>query len=325
MHFCTLAPYRPQDFRALVRLLHRSLPAEAVTEAAFARKVLLDPNFDPSGAFVAWNTQAEPLGFLLALARRRPLEDGPPDSDRGWITLFAVEPEARRQGVGTALLKAAEDWLRAQSRETVWISPYAPNYWTPGVDEDACSEGLAFLHRRGYATAYRPLSMDASLVGWRIPKRLETKERELAAQGIDLRPFCPDSIPLLNDFLRREFPGDWQRYARETMLEITAGRRPAEELWMAVRQGEVLGFAQSEGERFGPFGVAQAARGQGLGATLLYRSLEGMQRRGYHNAWFLWTDDATAQRLYRPAGFRETRRYAVLRKSLLLNEVPASL
>jgi hypothetical protein len=50
--------------------------------------------------------------------------------------------------------------------------------------------------------------------------------------------------------------------------------------------------------------------------VLLFRHLEGMRRRGHSVAWFLWTDDTTADRVYRPAGFRETRRYSVLRKSL---------
>ena len=85
---------------------------------------------------------------------------------------------------------------------------------------------------------------------------------------------------------------------------------------MAVEAGRVLGFAQSEGERFGPFGVAGSARGRGIGAALLVHMLAEMQARGLCSAWFLWTDDATADRLYRAVGFRETRRYAILRKAL---------
>ena len=117
-------------------------------------------------------------------------------------------------------------------------------------------------------------------------------------------------------FLRREFPGDWQRYLRETMQAIVQGQRPAEELLLALGAESVLGFAQSEGERFGPFGVASSARGRGIGAALLSRALDGMRARGHHNAWFLWTGDEAADRIYRAAGFRETRRYSLYKKVL---------
>ena len=53
-----------------------------------------------------------------------------------------------------------------------------------------------------------------------------------------------------------------------------------------------------------------------MGAALLFHVLDGMRARGHHTAWFLWTDDKTADRLYRSAGFRESRRYAVMRKLL---------
>jgi GNAT superfamily N-acetyltransferase len=317
MNVPAIAPYHADDLAAVVALLQATLPAEPITERSFARKVLLDPNFDPAGALVARLPPGEIIGFLLALARQRTLEEAPSDGERGWLTLFAVAPSARRQGVGTALLTAAEEWLRAQNRATVWVSPYAPNYWTPGVDEAAYPEALAFLQRRGYETSSRPLSMEVSLAeGWRAPEWVSEHQRRLEAAGTLFVSFEARHILPLTAFLRREFPGDWQRHLRETMLDLVTGRRPADELLLAVQEEQVKGFAQSEGGRFGPFGVEAAARGQGIGAVLLFRHLDGMRSRGHRNAWFLWTDDTTADRVYRAAGFRETRRYSVLRKSL---------
>lgn len=320
----TVSNYEHRDFAPVVELLQRVLPCEPITYSSFTRRVLLDPNFDPQGAFTAHNTAGDVIGFLLALVRRRPLEDAPPDSDRGWVTLYGVAEQARNQGVGSELLQAAETWLRSQGRSTVWISPYAPNYWTPGVDESACAAGLAFLQRRGYAPVYRPLSMNVSLVGWQPPewirsKRLELEnENEREDEKIRFAVFRPAYAGQITDFLRQEFPGDWQRYLRDAMLDIVNGRRPESELRLLLQADNIIGFAHSEAERFGPFGVAKAWRGKGLGALLLYNTLEEMQRRGLHNAWFLWTDDQTAQRLYKPAGFHETRRYTVLRKALAI-------
>jgi mycothiol synthase len=312
-----IEPFGGEDLRAVVALLREALPVEPITEAGFARRVLLDPNFDPYGALTAQREDGKILGFLLALTRRYPLEEAPDDRARGWITLFGVAAEARRQGLGGRLLEAAETWLRAQGRSEVWISPYSPNYWTPGVDEAAYPEALRWLQRRGYTTLSRPLSMDTALVGgWAVPPWAVESRQSLEAEGLQIVPFEPRWILPLSDFLRREFPGDWQRYLRETMGDIVARRRPVEELWLAVEAGRLLGFAQSEGERFGPFGVAASERGRGIGAALLFQMLTEIRARGLHNAWFLWTNDATADRLYRAAGFRETRRYSILRKAL---------
>ena len=146
----------------------------------------------------------------------------------------------------------------------------------------------------------------------------ELHQEERAAQRISFAVFSPAYAGQVTDFLKQEFPGDWQRYVGDAMRDMLSGRRPWEELRLLLQAEDVIGFAHCERERFGPFGVAKGWRGKGLGALLLYDTLWEMQRRGLHNAWFFWTDDATAERLYKPAGFRETRRYAVLCKKMIL-------
>ncbi len=321
-HQFTLHPFPLRHNHDIGHFLRRTLSAEPICQASLACKVYLDPNFDPEGAFVMRDAQTvhkEIGGVALALARRHPLEDGPDDRDRGWITLFAVAPNARRQGVGSRLFDAAEDWLRARGCTSVWISPYAPGYWTPGVDEAAYPDALAFLAQRGYETQYRPLSMQLRLSpDWRVPKRFKIQEMQMHREQVHVGSFwAGDGHARILDFLRREFPGDWQRVFRETLLAIEEERRSRSNLWYAYQNDTVLGVAQHDGERFGPIGVAKDWRGKGLGALLMYRTLESMHERGLHNAWFMWTDDTTAERLYKPAGFEETRRYAVLRKNLL--------
>jgi len=53
-----------------------------------------------------------------------------------------------------------------------------------------------------------------------------------------------------------------------------------------------------------------------LGQVLMYETLRAQQLAGLRTAWFLWSDDKTAQRLYRGAGFKEIRRFALMKKSL---------
>ncbi|RYY29283.1 MAG: GNAT family acetyltransferase [Sphingomonadales bacterium] len=43
------------------------------------------------------------------------------DGHRGWVYYLAVSPTARRGGLGTALMTAAEDWLRGQGAPKIQL------------------------------------------------------------------------------------------------------------------------------------------------------------------------------------------------------------
>ena len=48
----------------------------------------------------------------------------------------------------------------------------------------------------------------------------------------------------------------------------------------------------------------------------MFRTLQAQRDAGFRAAWFLWSDDKTADRIYNGAGFREVRRFALMRKEL---------
>lgn len=304
----------PLDLEPVVALLRKTLASDPITSGVFQRKALLDPNFDPKSALVAVEDGVV-VGFVLGITRKIAIEDQPPDFDRAWITLIAVEPSRQRVGIGMELLRQLYPYLIEKGLKSIWVSPYAPNYFTPGVDVNAYPGAVEFFRKNGFAEAYRPLSMDAPLLDINTPEWVFEKERQLVKDGVTVETFKPEYILPLLDFMKAEFPGDWQRYIRETMSRIARGQDCPGHLWVAEEQGKALGFAQHEAERFGPFGVAAEARGRGIGAVLLFKCLHAMRDKGLHNAWFLWTDDKTAK-LYQQAGFAESRRYVVMRKAL---------
>jgi mycothiol synthase len=144
---------------------------------------------------------------------------------------------------------------------------------------------------------------------------VKDRREKLNAERLVIAAYSPElTIPLL-DFARKEFPGDWVRVVRETAGKIVAGESPGR-LIAALDRGQVVGFSHYENERFGPIGVAQSQRGRGIGQVLMYATL-GLQREaGFRAAWFLWSDDKTAERIYTGAGFKETRRFALMKKGL---------
>jgi GNAT superfamily N-acetyltransferase len=255
------------------------------------------------------------VGFCLALARQTPLENAPPDADRGYITLFGVAPDIRRRGIGTGLLDGAEKYLRAQGRKAIMIASYAPNYFLPGVDVAAYEPALRFFARHGYKEVYRPLAMETPLWSDRTPAWVREKERELERRGVQFQAYSPQLTLALLEFVQREFPGDWVRVVRETAARVLAGDCP-KRLLAAVENGKVLAFSHYENERFGPIGVAASERGRCLGQVLMYKTLAAQRDAGFRTAWFLWSDDKTAARIYTAAGFKEVRRFALLRKEL---------
>ncbi len=297
----------PGDAGGVLDLLRRELHADSISPLDFERKVLLDPNFRRDGAHVAKSGDAV-VGFMLGLTRKHALEDGAHDFDRGWITLMAVDALFRRQGIGSALLARVIGYIKQGGAKSAWVSPYAPNYFTPGIDEAAYPGAIAFLRASGFDVAYRPLSMEAALQH----PTYEAKERTV---GVRFDTFNPEYILPLTDFLRREFPGDWQRLMRDTMCAMLDGTPGERGIFVAMEGGACIGFARNDGERFGPFGVSACERGRGIGAELLRLCLNSMVEKGLIRAWFAWTDDRAAK-LYARFGFVETRRYSVMKREV---------
>lgn len=306
--------YRGCYLKEVVRVLGKSLLRENIGESLFVRKVLLDPNYVDGAVLVALRGEAV-AGAGTAFVRRVPLEDAPMDSDRGYVTLLATAPEYRREGIGSALLGALEESLRERGATTANISPYAPGYFTPGVDVEASAEGLAFLLRRGYAEVYRPIAMERELGDAAPPTALADRIARLPGEGVAVCTYRPEHLDALLQFAREAFRGDWQRFLKEAAGDIALGDDPGR-LQIALRNDRAIGFSHYAGERFGPIGVAAEERGKGIGQALLFATLGAMRAQGLRRAFFLWSDDRTAEHFYNGAGFQIFRRFAVLRKEL---------
>lgn len=309
-----IRPYQGTDESEVLRLWQASLTHDPITAATWRTKVLLDPNFAAEGLLVA-EGPGRLDGFVLSLARQVPLFLQGLEPDVGWITAFGVDPRCRRQGTGRRLFDAALERLASLGRKRVLISPYTPNYFTPGVDVAAYPEAVSFLQATGWQTTSTPLSMQVDLTGFQVPPEIEERRQALAAEGIDVRPLQPSDLPLLMPFIVRHFGWEWFRHAQEYLTEVLGRGADDISFFVALQRGEIVGYCQQRRERFGPFGVAKEMRGKGVGRVLLFQCLAAAPAKGFHCAWFLWTSDETA-RLYSLAGFKPVRRFAVMRKTI---------
>lgn len=308
----TVRPYRGADEAALLALWNETLTHDRIDAVRFRTQVLLDANFDPAGLLLA-EVEGRLAGFVLAIARQVPLFLQGLEPELAWITAFGVRPTWQRQGVGRQLFDAALSRLAGQGRQCVLISPYTPNYFTPGVDVDAYPAAMAFLQGSGWQVASRPISMQADLNGFCIPAEILGLEERLAAHGIAVRPVEAVDLPALMPFIARHFGWDWFRFAQEHLLQQFGPGSDEISFLVATRGEEIVGYCQQRRERFGPFGVDPAQRGQGIGRLLLFRCLDAVLARGFHCAWFLWTG-RNAARLYELAGFRQVRQFAIMQR-----------
>ncbi len=318
-----IAPFTDFDRKEVLSLWAEALPLDAVTEEIFETRVLLDENFDAE-AFLLARDNNNLVGFIIgAYARRMPLGDADPNGGRCWITILAVHPKSNMEEVGGKLLSELEQRFKKLGKKECFVSGYPPGYFAPGIDQKAYTPLLALFQSHGYAPYHEALSMDAPIVLFEVSEDVKKLERTLNENGIVIRQYQRSDLLRFLDFLERTMPSDWVRVERRNLRKIEEGTFRTDQITVVAKSkmaqkatgNDIIGYCQFEGSHFGPFGVSDAFQGKGIGTVLLARTIERMKQQGYHNAWVMWTDDRAAK-VYGKFGFKETRRFTLLKKEL---------
>jgi GNAT superfamily N-acetyltransferase len=253
----------------------------------------------------------DPLGFILAYA----------DGSTGWVGLLAVDPAARRRGIGSELLAWAETWIGEQGCKRIRIGGNLRPFF-PGLPY-AMREHLSFFEKRGYQTdPEQPYEYDIarSLEGY---QPVYTKPA-----GANLILMQAGQEALLLEFLQREYPGRWEFEAREF---VRNGGRPEDYLLLWV-ESKVEGFCRltrEDSERpierfypqrlphpwgqFGPLGISKAVRGQGLGGYMIDAAAAHLSSLGVKGCIIDWTSLVD---LYGKFGFTIYNQYISLFKAI---------
>jgi ribosomal protein S18 acetylase RimI-like enzyme len=134
--------YQPEDFDTLWRMDQECFPADI----AYSKRELASYIRHPRSftLVVADENRASIQGFIVAHA-----------AGIGHIITIDVSPSARRTGVGSLLLRAAEDRLRSNGSTAVGLETAVDNM-----------TGLSFYKRHGYSVIrtwprYYPNGVDA--------------------------------------------------------------------------------------------------------------------------------------------------------------------
>jgi len=102
--------------------------------------------------------------------------------------------------------------------------------------------------------------------------------RALREAGIVVRTAMPYEKQAVCAWVREAFGEAWSGECEVALADHPPG------CFIAVERGRIVGFACHDAtcrNFFGPMGVAEAARGRGIGAALLLACLDAMAARGY--------------------------------------------
>jgi predicted N-acetyltransferase YhbS len=267
----SIAALTDADVPAVVDLCREAL--DLPEDAAEADQIVARLRERPGVGFAA-TADGELAGVVLGSSSRR-------DASIGHIDLIAVRPAERRHGIGRALLARAEGALAGRGAVEVLLAGNPPYYAWPGIDVRYTPAVCAAI-ALGYEQDLSAWNMTADLTALRPT---EAAEQRLAASGVTVRRAEPGDVAALVGFARANFTDGWAGEVSDSV------GRPGAGCHIAVRDGEVLGFAAYGSSRpswFGPMGTAPAAQGLGIGGVLLRRCLHDLRGAGYDRAQIGW-------------------------------------
>lgn len=103
-------------------------------------------------------------------------------------------------------------------------------------------------------------------------------EARVAAAGVSIRRALPPEGHLVKAWVGQHFNAGWVSECTTALAQLPPT------LWLALRDNAILGFACHDATAkgfFGPTGVDESQRGQGIGEALLLATLRGMREAGY--------------------------------------------
>lgn len=113
---------------------------------------------------------------------------------------------------------------------------------------------------------------------------------ELEKQGILIKRALIIDKPKILEFVKTNFNDNWANECEYSLFNSPIS------CYIAAKNKEIIGFSCYDAtfkNFFGPIGVAEAERQNGVGKALLYKCLNSMKELGYGYAIIGWVGGAT--------------------------------
>lgn len=333
----------PASHRAMIALWNQSVDAGEVIYSPMDAETFAMKLEGPNGILLAAEAGGRMAGWIHGVADETAAPDVP-----GYLTVVFVAPEYRRQGIGAALVRVLADRFAARGRRLMacsgnspvhlsWIVPGTPGHDhnnAPGVDEQ-CT-GYPFLIACGMEARFHEVAMYRDLAGYEWPANMDGIRERLLAEGIYAGLYDGKQALGYDGMCDRVGSEYWRGVLREELGAWQRGEpNPDETLWVdgqrpkgprpllvAVRDGQIVGFT-------GPVDKQKSGRGwftgicvdplygrRSIGALLFNLLLQAFVDEGAAFTTLFTGADNHAQQIYRRAGLRVVRPFAVMVKPL---------
>ena len=255
------------------------------------------------------------VGFIVAKIASKATEDFGIPRDLGWIQVLMVDRQHRSCGIGTALLRKAEEALRNAGAKHIMIGNDLNRRLFPGIP-DHLQETKQWFEKRAYT--FKEISYDL-----------------LNDYGDDFVVSLPDvheatfrtaslsDREALTAFMHRCFPGTWDYQHRDYWEQGGTGR----EFVLLEREGSIIGFCRMndsqspllaqniywaplfEGELggVGPLGIDESFRGHKYGISIVQAAIHYLLQRGVQHVVI---DTTPYVDFYGKLGYRSWKSYA---------------
>jgi len=243
--------------------------------------IFSDPDYE-RGLALALTDRRRILGLMIGVRKRKRCFTTEAGKRIAWLNLFAVRKEVRRQGIASDLLAEMEKRLRGLGVREVRIR----SNFCSGLDL-RYREAVVFLLKNGfckmediYDQEVNPSELTCDTSG---------QEARLASAGIQIARMKQREKVELVAWLQDYFP-NWKDVAEEPQRAPGPGEQRGPQVFLARKNGGIIGFAAWSGSGFGPIGVEPAYRLHGTGRVLLLKCLAQMKQAGVRNCHIGWSN-----------------------------------
>lgn len=299
----------PADAGAVRRLWNQSSTGYAPqAEAGLAKLLLNHPDFDRNRAWIA-ETDGEICGFLCCTG---PFVACVLTEDAQTTELLL---DTALQDAGVRGLKKLQFSYFCPIR-LPWCIPQtesAQHNNLPGVPED--THLFPLLKRLGWQVRAEEVAMYLPLETFVFPPEMTEKAAQMAQKGYTVDWYDETRHRGVDAMVESLHNSMWS-------AEIPAAAHGGLPLLVGLEGDRVAGFTgpvhrEDTGRGyFAGIAVGPNFQGNGLGKLLFYRLLQAEQQVGADYMTLFTGVDNHARQMYRKAGFREVRQFAVMEKEL---------
>jgi ribosomal protein S18 acetylase RimI-like enzyme len=305
--------YQEADAAAVVALWNGTVRADKADQEWYVDEVILSkeafdrisrhPNHDPEGAFTAWDS-GRLVGYARAAIKCVPAFEG--DDGDAYLEALVVDPDARRKGIGSALLAAVEAYASGRGLSLIRTVRYRSA--AAGICVVAGTPEAVFLQDRGFGAEVTEMRLHLEFGEFSLSDEVRQAREALLADGIEIRYYEPADHEAMRCLMARHFQVWWgvtygpsleQAEPRQTLIAVD------------TRTQRVAGFAgyvdvfPNGGTGMSP-GVDPDYRGRSIGKVLCNVWGDEVKRMGAtHSRISTGLENEAAKAIYFGMGYRK--------------------